>query len=134
MGLLNIFKTDHNGVRRSHIKNLLSVAMADGTLEKEEWDLVVTIARLLGVSEGEIEIIRQNPETVTFVAPRKYEDKVQHIHDLVALVTIDGQVNERELALCRKISLRLDILPQMVDDIISGIMHPESSGPPTSSQ
>lgn len=131
MGLLNIFKADHDGVRRSHIKNLISVAMADGRLDREEWDLVVAIARLLGMSDQEIEVIRQNPENVKFVAPKKYEDKVQQIHDLVALITIDGEINERELAVCRKISLRLDILPQMVDDIISQIMQPESSSPPT---
>jgi uncharacterized tellurite resistance protein B-like protein len=130
MGIFNIFKADVESVKRSHIKNLVSVAMADGQLNSEEWDLVVAIAKLLGMSADEIEAVRQNPETVKFVAPKKYEDKVQHIHDLVALVAIDGHVDTRELALCKKISLRLDILPQMVDEIISKIMQTESSGPP----
>jgi uncharacterized tellurite resistance protein B-like protein len=121
MDLLKIFKTDENGIRRSHVKNLICIAMADGHLDGEEWDLVVSIAKVLGVTSKEIEDIKANPEAVSFVPPKKYEDKVEQIHDLVAIMTIDGEVNSKELDLCKKISLRLDILPQMVDDIIESI-------------
>jgi hypothetical protein len=124
MDLLKIFKTDHEGIRRSHVKNLLSVAMADGHLDVEEWELLVAIAKVFGLSEEEILNIKEHPETVKFIPPRKYEDKVQQIQDLVAVMTIDDNINKRELDLCKKISLKLDILPQLVDDIIFDIYHP----------
>jgi hypothetical protein len=44
---------------------------------------------------------------------------VQQIQDLVSIMTIDGEINAKELELCKKISLKLDILPQMVDKILS---------------
>ena len=53
--------------------------------------------------------------------PRKYEENVEQIHDLVAIMTIDGQINAKELDLCKKISLKLDILPQMVDQILEDV-------------
>ena len=119
MDLLKIFKTDHNGIRRSHIKNLITVAMADGKLEPDEWELLISIAVQLGVSREEIERIKNYPEQVTFVPPKKYEDKVEQIQDLVAIMTVDDHINPKELELCKKISLKLDILPQMVDEIVS---------------
>jgi uncharacterized tellurite resistance protein B-like protein len=121
MELFNIFKTDQDGIRRSHIKNLISIAMVDGHLDPEEWELLTSIARVLGMSPEEIAHIKNNPDSVQFVAPRKYEEKVEQIHDLVAIMTIDGQINAKELDLCKKISLRLDILPQMVDQILEDV-------------
>ena len=118
MDLMKIFKSDTNGIRRSHVKNLVTVAMADGQVDKEEWNLLVSIAERLGMSEDEITGIRNNPDSVQFVPPKKYEDRVQQLRDLVSVMTIDSLINLRELELCKKISLRLDILPQMVDEIL----------------
>jgi uncharacterized tellurite resistance protein B-like protein len=119
MGLLNIFKTDHDGIRRSHVKNLISVAMADGHLDHGEWELLLSICKVMEITEEEIQEIKRTPESVKFVPPKKYEDKVQQIQDLVSIMTIDGEINAKELELCKKISLKLDILPQMVDKILS---------------
>lgn len=126
MDLLKIFKLDKDGVRRSHVKNLLSVALADGQLDPDEWDLLVTISKVMGISEEEIHNIKEKPEQVPFIPPKKYEDKVQQIHDLVAVMTVDSYISPRELALCKKISLKLDILPNIVDDIIRDVFNPNS--------
>jgi uncharacterized tellurite resistance protein B-like protein len=118
MDILKIFKSDREGIRRSHVKNLVTVAMADGRLDIDEWKLLMTIAKRLGMEEEEIKLIRSNPDQVSFVPPKKYDEKVQQIRDLVAVMTIDHIINQKELELCKKISLKLDILPQMVDEII----------------
>ncbi len=118
MDLLKIFKSDKDGIRRSHLKNLICVAMADGHLDEGEWEMVKSIARLMEITEADIEAIRKNPESVSFVPPKRYEDKVEQIQDLVSLMTIDGEINARELELCKKISLRLDVLPQIVDQVL----------------
>jgi uncharacterized tellurite resistance protein B-like protein len=124
MDLLKIFRTDHDGVRKSHMKNLISVALADGHLDDEEWSLLVTIAQVLQFSPDEIRAIRENQEPVKFVPPKKYEDKVQQIYDLVAMMTVDDTINEKELQLCKRISLNLDLLPQIVDDVIANAFQP----------
>lgn len=122
MDLFQIFKTDHDGIRKSHVKNLVTVAMADGRLDDDEWDLLVAIAQLVGIREQEIQTIKEAPELVQFVPPKKYDEKVQQLQDLVAVMTIDGEINERELQLCQKIAVKLDLLPQIVDDIISEVI------------
>jgi uncharacterized tellurite resistance protein B-like protein len=122
MQLLKIFKADLNAIRKSHVKNLITVAMADGELDGNEWGLLVDIAKTLGISEAEIKAIQENPESINFTPPKRYNDKVQQISDLVAVMTIDGHISQRELELCKKISLKLDILPRMVDDIVNDLL------------
>ena len=130
MDILKIFKSDRDGIRESHVKNLLSVALADGHMNSDEWELLCAIARVIGFSEEKITSIQKNPDQVRFVPPKKYEDKVEQIQDLVAIMTIDGQINTKELELCKKISLKLDLLPQLVDDIIQQIVSPKPTAAP----
>jgi uncharacterized tellurite resistance protein B-like protein len=118
MDLLSIFQSDSDGVRKSYVKNLITIAMADGQIDNEEWQLLTELGKLIGLTEEEIIKVRDNQEFITFHPPRNYDDRVQQIRDLVAIMTIDGEINEKELALCKKISLKLDILPQIVDQII----------------
>jgi uncharacterized tellurite resistance protein B-like protein len=119
MALLNIFKTNLTGIRKSHVKNLITIAMADGELDSDEWDLLVAIAKTLGATDNEIKTIQARPETIRFIPPKKYDEKVQQVSDLVAVMTVDGHINPREIELCKKLSLKLDILPRIVDDIVS---------------
>ena len=127
MDILKIFKGDKEGARKSHLKNLVCVALADGKIDEQEWQLLSVIARALGITEDEIEKIADSPEKVKFIAPPTYDEKVEQIQDLVAIMTIDGDISPQELSLCKKISLKLDILPQMVDDIIQDFISSRSA-------
>lgn len=117
MGLFSMFGSDEEK-RKSHIKNLIAVAMADGHLADEEWALLSRVAERLKMSAEEIQNIRNNPSEVKFVAPRKYKEKLQQVNDLVALMMVDGDVSPREMELCKKIALKLDLLPRIVSDMI----------------
>ncbi len=118
MNFLKIFGSDENGVRRSHIKNLVAVALADGQLTDDEWELLVFIASQLEISESEIKNIKDNIDTVGFIPPKSHAERVHQIEDLVDIISIDRDINPKEIELCKKIALRLDLLPQIVDSII----------------
>ncbi|MBL3656908.1 TerB family tellurite resistance protein [Fulvivirga sediminis] len=117
MNLLNIFGSGDEK-RRSHVKNLITVAMADGHLAKEEWDLLVIIARKLGMNNEDIQSIKDNPEDVKFTPPKKYDEKIQQVEDLVSVMMIDGDVDKNEMELCKKLALKLDLLPRVINDLI----------------
>jgi uncharacterized tellurite resistance protein B-like protein len=117
--LSKIFGADKEGIRRSHVKNLISISLADGHLSEDEWELMVYIGSRLGLDEEEIKKIKENPEAVNFVMPKTHDQRVQQIEDLVLLMSIDHDINLNEVELCKKISLKLDVLPQIVDSIIA---------------
>ncbi|ELR68313.1 hypothetical protein C900_00540 [Fulvivirga imtechensis AK7] len=118
MGLLDIFSSGSEE-RKSHIKNLISVAMADGHLAEEEWALLTRVAQRLRMSSEEIQNIKNNPADIQFVVPKKYKEKIQQVNDLVALMMVDGDIDQSELELCKKIALKLDLLPRVVNDLVN---------------
>jgi uncharacterized tellurite resistance protein B-like protein len=118
MDIFKIFKSDTDGMRKWHVQNLITVAVADGHIEDEEWSLLVALAKKMDISEARLEDIKENREEVKFVPPKTYEAKMQQIEDLVQVMTADADVSERELSLCKTIAVKLDLLPQVVDDVV----------------
>jgi len=117
----SIFKADKEGVRRSHVKNLIEVALADGHLATEEWNLLVFIAAKFDMSEHQIKEIKDNPDSVSFVIPKTYEERVLQIEDLLMVMAVDHEINSSEVKLIKKIALKSDVLPQLVDELVSKI-------------
>ncbi len=118
----NIFKTDREGVRRSHVKNLIEVALADGHLATEEWNMMVYLAEKFNISEHQIKAIKDNPDSVEFVDfPDNHEECLLQIEDLLMVMTVDHEINPVEVELIKKIAIKLNVLPQMVDEMVSRI-------------
>ncbi|HOX84332.1 MAG TPA: hypothetical protein PLS08_14990, partial [Chryseolinea sp.] len=84
----------------------------------DEWELLLYLGSRLGMNEAEITAIKENPESVRFVMPGTHEERVQQIEDLVLVMSIDRDIDPDEIELCKKIALKLDVLPQLVDSII----------------
>ena len=57
------------GTARSHMKNLIEMAAADGNFAPLEMALLNDVARRNGISEKEIADIRKNPSSVVFEVP-----------------------------------------------------------------
>jgi len=117
----NIFKADRENVRRSHVKNLIEVALADGHLAVEEWNMMVFLAEKFNISEHQIKDIKDNPDKVQFVIPKTHEECLLQIEDLLMVMTVDHEINPVEVALIKKIAIKLNVLPQMVDELIAKI-------------
>jgi uncharacterized tellurite resistance protein B-like protein len=54
---------------KSHMKNLIEMAAADGNFDDTEYDLLKSIAKRNGISEGQLKKIQDNPGTVKFDRP-----------------------------------------------------------------
>jgi uncharacterized tellurite resistance protein B-like protein len=104
------------------VKNLITVALADGHLALEEWDMLVHLAEKFGMQEHQIKEIKDNADSVKFVAPKTHEESLLQIEDLFMVMTVDHEINPVEVELIKKIALNLNVLPQMVDELISRLL------------
>ena len=107
--------------KKSHLKNLINVALADGKLDVSESRIVISLAKELGLSKEEIEDVKRNPESIDFKPPKNYKDKVRQAHELVTIMLADKVAGPKELALCKNLALKLDLLPKIIDDIIDHV-------------
>ncbi len=125
---LNIFNRNHQQKNQSHVKNLIEVALSDGSIDDEEMMLLLNLATRLGISKEEIYQIKMNPGNVKFNPPKSSKERFNQIYDLVCMMMIDGQVNKNELKLCKELALKLGYLPLIVDDFILMITKNISEG------
>lgn len=127
MGIFEKFKNtiEPNELKRkkSHLKNLYSVAMADGKLTNEEFDFLLSVANKLYINPSVVQNVIHFPDDISFYIPPHDREKLDQIYDCVCMAVIDGEFNEREISMCKLVSVKLGFRPIVVDHIIEHILH-----------
>ena len=98
---MGLFKSQAEKERLSHVKTLLALALADGKLEKDEIAVIASVASRENIDVKEVEKMLEGKDNVKFVVPETDEAKIQQLKDMVIMMMIDGEINEKELDLCR---------------------------------
>lgn len=98
--IIGLFK-ESKTVSRSHIKNLLEMAMADRHFDDTEYELLKNLAKKYKVSEKELEAIKEDPSNIDFELPKKKEEKFEQFYELVHMMTIDDDIDRAEVSLCK---------------------------------
>jgi len=122
MGLQELFESFDKKKRKSHFKNLLAVAMADGKLDNIEFEHIMNLARKCYMSQDEVQRVIDNPELINFYAPKTNEERFNQIYDLVTVMLIDGQIDERERSLCKVFAMKLGYKTVLVDKLVNDII------------
>ena len=127
--LLNLFKSGKTTVK-SHMKNLVEMAAADGHFQDVEFELLKKIAKRNGISERQLQDIKNNPAAVAFEVPKEVKEKFHQIYDLVHMMSIDDQVHAEERKLCNLIAIKFGYRRGIVDDLIDSIRSNIKNGIP----
>ena len=117
--MFNISKKAPSDKNKSHLKNLMSIAMADGHLAKEERHILFSVAHRLGMSDEDIIAVRDNPESIKFTPPESYDEKIEQIYDFISLMSVDSDIDPNEIELCKKLALHLQLTPRIIDDLLA---------------
>ncbi|MCF2501690.1 hypothetical protein [Dyadobacter chenhuakuii] len=117
--------------KKSHLKNLFSIAMSDGRLENEEFEFMLSVGNKLYLDSSVVQHVIQFPDDITFYIPTHDREKLDQIYDCVCMALIDGEINDREISTCKLIAVKLGFRPviidKMVDQIIRSILKGISS-------
>jgi uncharacterized tellurite resistance protein B-like protein len=121
----SLFESRETKKRKSHIKNLLSVAASDGNISKTEVDFLVNVAKRLYMPFEELKSVLEQPQYVSDYPPESDRERIDQIHDLVCMMMIDGNIDDDEITTCkifaRKLGFKSQIIDHMVDRIIDGV-------------
>jgi uncharacterized tellurite resistance protein B-like protein len=105
-------------VNKSHLKNLMVLALADGHLAEIEEHLLVSIAHRLNLNENDIAEIKSNLDHDFFVLPEKYDDRIEQFNDLLTLMAIDGHIDPEEEVLCREYANKYGLMESVIESMI----------------
>jgi uncharacterized tellurite resistance protein B-like protein len=123
--IIDLFKLG-KGTAKSHMRNLIEIAAADGSLGIEEQRLLQYAALNNNISELELKAIQDNTSKIRFVVPRGERDKFHQLYDLVHMMSVDMNIHEEELRLCEifaiKFGYRKEVVRQMIELIRQNIL------------
>ena len=130
--LLGMFKegvsvTKSSNYLKSHMKNLLEMALVDGHFDETEMDLLKKLAQKYNIPEDELRKIQDNPSNFEFEIPEDDNEKFEQFYELVNMMTIDGKIFDEEMNLCVIIGKKFgynnvhETLEAMIEDIKNGL-------------
>ncbi len=122
MGLRNLFNNYDKKKRRSHFKNLFAVANADGDVDRAEMDLIIGLAEKFHMSTEEVTKIIRNPDSVELVNLKTSEERMEHLYHLVTVMMVDGQIDEKELFLCKSLGVKLGCPEDTIDSLVRDLI------------
>ena len=85
---------------KSHIKNLLEMALIDNHFDDREYQLLKKLAKKHKVSKKELKKIQENNADVEFELPVHENEKFEQFYELVYMMTADKKILKEEENLC----------------------------------
>lgn len=128
MGLLELFNSYDKKKRRSHFKNLYFVARADGDVDRAEMDLIVGLAEKFNMTTKEVTTIIRNPDDVNLLIPKTPEERMEHLYDLVTVMMVNAEIDEKELFLCKSLAVKLGCEEVTVDALVRDLIEKALKG------
>ena len=122
MSFFDLFKSRESREKLSHLKNLVAVAYADGKIEQTEMAALAAIMAREGLTPEDFERCVKNPKSIQFLPPESFEDCVDYLEDMVALMMCDGDIDDRELAICKATAIALGFKHEIIDALILKII------------
>src|SRR5687767_242978 len=123
MNFADILSLFHQGkgTARSHMKNLIEMAAADGNFDLAEHDLLRKIAKRNNITEGHLKDIHKSPEKVKFQVPDDKLEKFHQFYDLVHMMSVDNSIHDEEMKLCNLFAVRFGYPREKSGDVIKSI-------------
>lgn len=118
--ILSLFRQG-KGTARSHMKNLIEMAVVDGNFDLIEYDLLKKIAKRNNISEAQIKTIRDNPTGIAFELPSDKLERFAQFYDLVHMMTVDKSIHDEEMKLCHLFAVKFGYSRDRAPEIIKSI-------------
>lgn len=122
MSFIDLFKSRENREKLSHLKNLVAVAFADGKLKDNEMAALATVMARDGLTPSDFERCINKPKGIKFLPPETPGQRVVYLKDMVLLMMCDGDIDDRELALCKATAIALGFKHEVIDAMIMDII------------
>lgn len=118
--LIKLFK-QNKATAKSHMRNLIEIAVADGGFGAEEQRLLTYAAQRNNISKLELEQIQSNASAVRFEVPGGEEEKFFQLYDLVHMMSVDKNIHSEELRLCEIFAIKFGYRKEVVKEMIEMI-------------
>lgn len=108
--------------RLGQLKNLVMLASADENVTDSEMAVLIAVASREDITPEEFNKVMDDPDSVKIELPEDEETKLVYLRDMVAMMMIDGELDEHEMAICKLYAMALGYRGSIVDGMIAGVI------------
>ena len=108
--------------RLGQLKHLVMLASADEKVTDSEMAVLLAVASRENITPEEFNKVIDDPDSVNITLPEDEDTKLAYLRDMVAMMMIDGELDEHELAICKLYAMALGYRGSIVDGMIAGII------------
>ena len=114
--------------RLGQLKNLVMLAAADDRITDSELAVLLAVASRENISPEDFSNVLENPDSVTIELPEDEDTKLAYLRDMVAMMMVDGELDEHEMAICKIYAMALGYRGSIVDGMIAGVIDSLDAG------
>jgi len=103
---------------KQHFKNLLSIAFADGILDKNELEFLFKKSDKFFITSEDIAGLVENSMHIKPILISDKKERAEKMLDLIQMMLIDGESTDVERRLCMSFGVSLGYPPEKMDEII----------------
>jgi uncharacterized tellurite resistance protein B-like protein len=101
-----------------HFRNLVSLSVADGTIEESERVALSKIAFERGIPMDRMNVMLSKANEYIYLIPQNMVDREKQLEEMITFAKVDGKFCSAELALITTVAERLGFSKQELDQFI----------------
>jgi uncharacterized tellurite resistance protein B-like protein len=116
--MIGFFEYQYLRFKKSHLKNLVALAKADGHFHEEEVKYLYKIGVKYQLKPSQIDRIVKSEEETELQIPKEFHKKVAFLYDTVGMMLADDVIDDREMDFCKAMFKRFGFDNSLIDDMI----------------
>lgn len=128
--MIGFFEHQYLSYKKNHIKNLLALAKADGSIHEKEQAMLYKIGKKYGLKDRQVKALLDSTEKFDVNVPDNHYDKMNVLYDLMLIVHADGVVEKSEVAFCEQVVKRFGMKKDIVRWLLTRVFD-NGTPPPT---
>jgi len=117
--MMGFFEHQYLSYKKNHIKNLLALAKADGSMHPKEESLLYKIGKRYGLKDRQVKTLIETNEKYDIVIPDNHNDKMNLLYDLILMVYADDVVDKHEIEFCEQAVKQFGMKKQLVSWLLA---------------
>jgi len=130
MSIEKLFETGERKQDRSHFRNMVLIAKADGVIAPEEIALLHKMGKKISLSDAQVDSIIKDSSAFSTMPPYSRVERYEQIIELIQMVHIDGKVDEKETEILERVAIAIgfkDLEDVDVESILALIVRGEDT-------
>lgn len=114
------FITDHGKrVNKETFVHLVQISKVDGTISKEELEILHKEGHKFGLTDPEIEKLIQTEKDHGYHPPYSLHEKFEHLYQIAEMILADKVVEEREKKMIKRFAIEAGFKDSSTDELIN---------------